>query len=275
VLSNVITYLNTKITNLGYFNNVICLAERIEREGRIYPAQYASNGEYAEINLDSLGSCCYWRKNGDVTVSEESNTGGIGVQYRTNIPLKFVGFLKKTYADDQYLSDNLISEIISVVTTSNSALKAGLKAKIVRVVADTYSTDRISVGQAEYDNISFEANYQYAYFSIDFNLTFVTNNQCYTDVCNDLPINGYVIIYDGSGDEIARVNCGGSYVCTGGGTCADATVRNSDSSYSTTVASGGTLVLSDESFDVYMDSVLLSSFTYIPLSGDDINITAG
>lgn len=249
MIKDVITYINTKISNLGYFNNVICLAERIEREGRIYPAQYASNGEYAEINLDSLGSCCYWRKNGDVSVTEETNTGGIGVQYRTNIPLKFVGFLKKTYADDQYLSDNLISEIISVVTTSNSALKAGLKAKIVRIVAEKYVTDRITVGQAEYDNISFEANYQYAYFSIDFNLTFVTNNQCYTDVCNDLPINGYVIIYDGDGVEIARVNCGGSYVCDSGGDCS------------------GTI-------NVYIDGVLNQSVATTDFTTEVINITA-
>ena len=32
-------------------------------------------------------------------------------------------------------------------------------------------------------------------------------------------INGYVIIYDGAGDEIARVNCGGSYVCSSTSDC--------------------------------------------------------
>lgn len=214
MIKDVINYLNTKLSTLGYFNNVICLAERIEREGRVYPAQYATNGEYAEINLDVLGSTCYWRKNGDVSISEEDNTGGIGIQYKTTIPLKFVGFIKKETSDDQYFADNLIAGIIGNLTVSNSALKTALKAKTVRIVADKYVTDRIAVGKEEYNNIEFEANYQYAYFSVDFSLMFVTNNQCYTDICNDLPIEfGYVTVTDNG--TVTQVKCGNTYTCTG------------------------------------------------------------
>ena len=187
MISDVITYLNAKLEVLGYFNNIICLAERIEREGKVYPALYASNGEYAEINLDVNGSVCYWRKSGDVTVSEEDNSSGIGVQYKTIVPLKFVGFLKKETSDYQYFADNLIAGIIGNLTVNNSALKAALKAKTVRVTVSKYTTDRLTVGKEEYDNINFEALYTHAYFSIDFVLTFVTNTQCYTDICDNLP----------------------------------------------------------------------------------------
>lgn len=183
MIAEVITYLNSKLTNLGYFNNVICLAERIERDGRIYPAQYSTAGNYVEINLDQFGSTCYWRKNGDVTVSEEDNSSGIGVQYKTTIPLKFIGFIPKTYADDQYFADNIILEVISVLTTSNSALKLALKAKTARVTATRYSTDGRLVGLEEYDNINFEPNYTNAYFSIEFNIIFTTNTQCYNTIC--------------------------------------------------------------------------------------------
>ncbi len=183
MISDVITYLNAKLTTLGFFNNVICLAERIEREGRVYPALYASGGNYVEINLDNSGSTCYWRKNGNVSVNEEDNVSGIGVQYRTNIPLKFVGFIPKTYADNQYFADNIIAEIIGNLTTSNSALKQALKAKVARVTATSYNTDGRLVGLEEYDNINFEPNYTHAYFSIDFNIIFVTNNQCYNTIC--------------------------------------------------------------------------------------------
>ena len=56
-------------------------------------------------------------------------------------------------------------------------------------------------------------------------------------------------------------------------TCADATVENSDQSYSDTVASGGTLVLPDTSYDVYLNGNLKSSFSLITLKNDNINIT--
>lgn len=182
-MKNIITYLNEKIALLGYFNNVICLAERIEREGRIYPAQYTTAGNYMEINLDQFGSTCYWRKNGEVTISEEDNTGGVGVQYRTSIPLRFIGFIPKTYADDQYFADTIIGEVIGTLTTDNSALKSMVKAKIARVTATKYNTDGRLVGLDEYDNINFEPSYTNAYFSIDFDLIFVTNNQCYNTIC--------------------------------------------------------------------------------------------
>lgn len=250
MLKDSITYWNSKLSNRGFFNTVICLAERIEREGKVYPAQYAGGGEYKAINLDSDGSTCYWRKNGDVSISEEPNSGGIGVQYRTSVPLKFVGFIPKTYADDQYFADNVVSEIIGIVTTTNSALKSAFKAKSVRLTATKYVTDGRIVGQEEYDNISFEPEYTKAYFSIDFDLVFVTASQCYTEICSDFPINGYVTILDGDGNEIARVNCGGSYVCEGsGGDCSG-------------------------DYEIYVDGVLNQNGSSSDLTTETFNISA-
>jgi hypothetical protein len=58
-----------------------------------------------------------------------------------------------------------------------------------------------------------------------------------------------VLIYDGEGNLIDTIPSGGSYICdAGGGPCDDATVENSDETYSATVASGGMLVLPDITF---------------------------
>lgn len=54
--------------------------------------------------------------------------------------------------------------------------------------------------------------------------------------------------------------------------CDDATVENSDSSYSNTVASGGTLILPDETYNIYVDGVLESSITSPALKNETINI---
>lgn len=55
--------------------------------------------------------------------------------------------------------------------------------------------------------------------------------------------------------------------------CDDATVKNSDNSYSNTVASGGTLTLPDITYNVYVDGVLRQTFTDPALNPTlDINI---
>lgn len=82
-----------------------------------------------------------------------------------------------------------------------------------------------------------------------------------------------VTIYDSTGGILTTVSAGGTYTVSSGGACADATVRNSDSSYSTTVASGATLVLPDETINVYIDGVLNQTGTYIPLDTTSINIS--
>lgn len=219
MLADCINYLNAKLTTLGYFNEVLCLAEKIERKDQVYPAIHSGKGEYKAINLDSKGSLSYWRKSGDVTISEQENaTGSTNIQYETTIPLKLVCFIEKTvYANNQYFADTLANEIIGYLTTNNSALKAAMKAKKVTITVTSYKTDGRELGIEEYDNIDFEPRYTHAYFSIDFELKIVTNNQCYTDICSGVPINfGYVTILDSNGDIVTKVQCGGEYVCTGG-----------------------------------------------------------
>lgn len=57
---------------------------------------------------------------------------------------------------------------------------------------------------------------------------------------------------------------------TGG--CADATVRNTDSTYSVTVASGGTLILADTIFNFYVNGVLDQTATVASMVNQTFNI---
>lgn len=250
MIKDCINYLNAKLSTLGYFNEVLCLAEKIEREERVYPALYNGGNEYQEINLDTYGSISYWRKSADVTISEQENlTLSKNVQHEMTVPLKLVCFLPKDiYSNDQYFADNLAIEIMSYLTTNNSALKSAMKAKRVTVLSSGYKTNAREVGVEEYDNINFEARYTHAYFSIDFELKILTNNQCYADICNDIPINfGYVTIKDGNGNIIDRVQCGGEYICTGGGDCAG-------------------------DIEIYLDGVLIDTQSTTDYSTETVNV---
>jgi len=188
MLSEVIIYLNVKLTDTGYINDVLCLAEKLEREGKVYPAIYNSKNEYVPINFDLNGSLSYWRKSGDVSISEEENpTSGYLVQYKTTVPLKLVGFIRKENAHNTAtFSDNMCQNIIGVLTTSTAVMKQVLKAKRATLTATGYSTDWRKIASDEYDNIDFEVRYTHSYFSIDFNLVIISNANCYQGFC-DLP----------------------------------------------------------------------------------------
>ena len=188
MIKDTISYFNNRIEVLGYFNEVLCLAEKIERNGAIYPAIYNNDNEYLPINLDPSGSLCYWRK-GDITFSPQPNETGIGTQYNGKIPLKLVGFIKKESAtNDAYFADNICLALIANLTVNNSALKAMLKAKKATLTAVKTVTDVRTVVSEEYDKVDFEIRYTHAYFSIDFELNFLTNSQCYADLCgNSIP----------------------------------------------------------------------------------------
>ena len=91
------------------------------------------------------------------------------------------------------------------------------------------------------------------------------------DVCK---VANYLVEYaDGTDIESGTIPSGGSKTITVPN-CADATVENSTASYSQTVASGGTLVLPDTDYEIYVNGVLNQSVSLPTLETNTINITA-
>lgn len=248
MVRDIINYLNAKIATVGYFDTSYCLVDKIKRGEDVYPAIYNGANEYQAIVLDdNLGSISYWRKNGDVTIDDQDNqTTANGVQYNMRIPLKLVCFVKKENNDtnDQYFADNLCASLIANLTTNTSALKTAMKAKKVSIIAGKYVTDGRVVSGDEFDNVNYEPHYSNSLFSIDFEVSIITNNQCYSDLCDALPIEfGYVTVTDNG--TTTQVLCGGSYTCVGG--------------------AGGTI-------NVYLDGVLQSSTASSDLDAETVNI---
>lgn len=98
-------------------------------------------------------------------------------------------------------------------------------------------------------------------------------DRCAIPISGAPVINNYcapVLVYDQNGNLLATVPSGGTYTDSTLG--ADATVRNSNSTYSTTVASGGTLVLADSVYNIYINSVLDQTLTIPSMVNSTINI---
>lgn len=181
----VIESLNKNIECLGIFNKILGLAEKIEKDGAFYPAIYKGSGEYEKIDLDKSGSLSYWRLNGDITFSNEEAKSSVGLEFKKDIPLKFVGYLKKEITSDQYFSGNIADSIISNITSANADVRKELKVRRVSIVATKVVLDPFAVEKSEYETKVDKIRYTDAYFSIDFTLSIFTNNQCYKSICNE------------------------------------------------------------------------------------------
>lgn len=183
-MKEAIQNINSKIAELNLFNKSLGLAEKIEREGSFFPAINKGNGEFDSIDLDKEGSVSYWRRNGEVNYTSQENTTNIGQEYRKDVPLKFVGFIKNTNTD-QYFIDKVVDSIISVVTSNALEVRKALKVKRASIAATKSITNKMDVEKEEYDRTVDSIRYQDCYFSIDFTLSVFTNSQCYKSLCND------------------------------------------------------------------------------------------
>lgn len=183
MIQEVITFLNTRIDALEYFKDIYCLAERIEREGKIYPVIYIGN-EYKQINLDANGSLSYWRKTGNIRYNSQESPTTVGREYTTEIPLRLVVMMKKDVAhNDAYFAEKVSAELIGNLTTNSGALRQTLKAKNVIVSATQTFLDGRVLAKEEYDKIDFEPRYDWAYIGIDFNVNIVSNVNCFETLC--------------------------------------------------------------------------------------------
>ena len=54
---------------------------------------------------------------------------------------------------------------------------------------------------------------------------------------------------------------------------ADATVKNSDNTFSQTISSGGTYTLTDTTFEIYLDGVLSNTTVLPSMVAETLNIT--
>lgn len=104
---------------------------------------------------------------------------------------------------------------------------------------------------------------KYTAFKIVFQIT-----ETYTDECDNDPVDVcelYIEKFNALSDE--DKTCVQAQI--GGG---DATVKNSDATYSETVASGDTLILPDTTVNIYVNGELISTETIVTLGTETINI---
>lgn len=174
-----------------------------------------------------------------------------------------IAFMDRVNPDERNEND-VLSDMEQVAMDLLSAMtKASIgKQDIVRsATIEPFTEATTDVLSGVFLNMQMVQSFTYDYCSVPISGAPTGYGEC-------LPVR---IFQDGV--VIATVASGGSYIITGGD-CDVAVVRNSNSSYDVTVASGGTLVLPDSEFDVYLDGTLIGTVTPVTLDPNStINIT--
>lgn len=249
----IIDFLDALVATVGAVDNRYCLVEkRANVNGTNIPYKYTGNGNYQAVNVDG-GSISYFRIVNDVSFDVvEGNKAVKNLQ--ANYPIRFVAMVRRDDTNPLTFSQ----DVANVLEGRNKDLQTQLQAKSVNITVNSINTDTVKIWGDEFAMPLTEPNYTRSMVMIDFNVTVVASRSCW-ESCDNYPdiLQGF----DWCGNTAATVDrltqeqqdCLQVFLC---GTCDDATVENSDASYSTTVASGDTLILPDTPILVNGDLVV-------------------
>lgn len=182
MLRDIMHILSNNLNDIGLFTKIYPLVEKIKRGDRTYPANFIGAGQAEEIKYDSTLGMCYFRKNGKVstsTVKVQSLTScEDNINYLIRTPLKLVCFIPKSKAecDDAFTDDEFAERIIKEISTTG--ISDNLPVESSQLIASGYETSGITVLSEEYSNPPTDINYNFSYFSIEFNLEIVVDKKC-------------------------------------------------------------------------------------------------
>jgi len=255
MLKSLITYLNLKLDLLNYFDLTRCLVElKDNSEGTRQPVEYISKGNYDVIDWDEFNGVSYWRLRDEITsdrTEEKKYKAGARNNIETTVPLKLVFAVPraKLTEDDAYSFDRIRQTMVKQFAIDDDVIKTTLQAESVRINVVSANSDAKEVWEEETESTgTFEPKYETVFGSIDVDVVIISKHSCLPTECDDVE-SDIIRAFDWCGNTAVTVGrlteaqqtCISDFLCS----CADATVENSDGSYTNTVASGGTLVLPD------------------------------
>lgn len=293
MLKSIIPYFNTQLIGLNYFGKMFELCEQLtDDQGNRVVKQYCGNGNFTDVSMFSFnGNTAYWRKTGQIRMSEVPDPMiACGTLLTFSIPLRFVGILKRDTLsyDDQYATERYAQTVMKRLATNGNSLRSLLKARriefVVTNVIDNVYPEEFS-GKPK--------PHEYIAVGIDFIVEVLATTACVEDECDyyapttcdmfllAIPesdrLSCILPTFDFSDPTTqAMVSADQqsaliTWLC---GSCDDATVLNSNSTYSQSVGCGEILELPDQTYDVVLDGTSIGTITLVPLDPNStINIT--
>jgi len=238
MLEVIIQFLEGRLDALNVFSKLYGLCEIVQDEQngerRSFPAEYIGAGNYKLYpnDFDLTENHGYFRIQ-DVTEDREDSElyGGETVLTRV-YSMKFVAYVNKDVyqVDNKYAPDKIIHNLSQMLSLEDvKQVRDDLDLLSITSRVSNIEQDRYAILEEEYNNVNLSAlDLQYAYISFDFDITIAATASClFAYACGDQTVSVATLLSNAYGN------------------CLDATVSNSDDSYSQTVSSGGTLDLPD------------------------------
>jgi hypothetical protein len=187
MIQQVVRYMQNKLDAETIFQSNYGLTELIERDGKVFPLFYESNGKYKmDFQPNKWFGASYFRKNGDISFStgDFPSFKPCEVPVTITIPLTFIGSIRKAKlkCDDNYAGDDLAFYIAKIFEDING-LRIELSAKRVTFAVGKYSTDSQSIINTEFRGVDVVFKPEYAYLSMEIEVQIQTTKECMFNYC--------------------------------------------------------------------------------------------
>lgn len=185
MLNSLIPYIDQHFSE---FNKQYGLAELLtevkEETPKTFPAIYTSGDDYAQIDLEKGVS--YHRLDGAMNVVQtDDNTIGCARGLDITYPMVLICCIDRLADCDQYsldaLSNNIAFRLQQIKFTK--AQRSLIKAWSLEINLRSINTRRSEVWNQEYTNVPMQANFDYAYFSISYEIAIKADSSC-LDILN-------------------------------------------------------------------------------------------
>jgi len=193
MIQTIVRYMQNKLDAETIFQRNYGLTELIERDGRVFPLFYETDGKYKlDFQPNKWFGVSYFRKNGNVSFADGNfpSLKPCEVPVTVTVPLKFICSIKKAKlkCDDNYAGDDLAFYIAKLFEDING-LRTELKAKRATFVVGEYSTDSQKVLDSEFNGMDAIFKPEYVYLSMDIEINVQTTKECMFDYCGGVIID--------------------------------------------------------------------------------------
>jgi hypothetical protein len=180
MITQIVKHINTKLSEMDFFDKLFGICEIISDEKYTFPAYY-QNKKYNSV-IDFKSSQAYHRLLSDITiVNEESEVSGCGYMSEKTYNLRMVLFFDKDKCYESFeTEENLIGAIEKKIVSSNDGEIANeLNAHMVQIYFSAVIIDRNKLSRDEFNN-SQKIDFNKCFIGVNYNV--VVNKEV---SCND------------------------------------------------------------------------------------------
>jgi len=191
MIDGIITYYDTVLSGMPYFDQTYGLCELRPREaGKLQPV-FFNGSEHVPVRFNGLG-LAYIRKVGNVTMTRLPSMVSNKPWYRYTVPLRVFALTKRSTfpSDNSYSADRLAATLIRQLTFRNrNDVLTQLGASAIESAASLYSTDSRQLITEELQGVS---NIDFNTFrdiicAVNLNVVVDTYNDCIIEPCDYTP----------------------------------------------------------------------------------------